>query len=205
MIILIGGAPTTGKSTMAKLLANHLNLPWISTDQIRDTMKATVTRQNYQKLFGPEGFDTPESSIDFYKKYSREEVVQIMMDEAEASWVAIKKFIEEKNRLTEGFIIEGVHILPYLVARDFKLAKGVKPLFLVDKDADRIQAVIATRGLWSKTEKYPDEVKEKELEWVTLFSQKMKTDAIEHQLPWVEMKKESDDLQSILSLLGIES
>lgn len=190
---------------MAKLLAAHLNLPWISTDQIRDTMKATVSRQEYQKLFGPEGFDTPESSIDFYKKYSGEEVVQIMMDEAEASWVAIKKFIEEKNRLTEGFIIEGVHILPYLVARDFKLVKELKSLFLVDEDGDRIRAVIATRGLWSKTEKYPDEVKVKELEWLTLFSHKIKAEATEYQLPWAEVKKESDDLQRILSLLGIES
>jgi 2-phosphoglycerate kinase len=34
-IILIGGAEGTGKSTLAKQLADHFQVPWISTDQIR--------------------------------------------------------------------------------------------------------------------------------------------------------------------------
>jgi 2-phosphoglycerate kinase len=37
---LIGGAPTVGKSTVAAALAAHLDLPWISTDQIRDILQS---------------------------------------------------------------------------------------------------------------------------------------------------------------------
>ncbi len=39
---LIGGAPTVGKSTIAAPLAAHLNLPWISTDRIRDIMRTVA-------------------------------------------------------------------------------------------------------------------------------------------------------------------
>lgn len=38
-IILIGGAPTTGKTTLAKALSRVLGLPWISTDHIRAWMQ----------------------------------------------------------------------------------------------------------------------------------------------------------------------
>lgn len=38
-IFLIGGAPGSGKSTIAKQLAERLQLPWISTDQVRRILR----------------------------------------------------------------------------------------------------------------------------------------------------------------------
>jgi 2-phosphoglycerate kinase len=38
-IILIGGAEGMGKSTLAKQLAAHFQVPWISTDQIRTILR----------------------------------------------------------------------------------------------------------------------------------------------------------------------
>lgn len=38
-IILIGGAEGMGKSTLAKQLAAHFQVPWISTDQIRTILQ----------------------------------------------------------------------------------------------------------------------------------------------------------------------
>ncbi len=38
-IILIGGAPTVGKTFIAKELSKKLFLPWISTDTIRSLMQ----------------------------------------------------------------------------------------------------------------------------------------------------------------------
>jgi 2-phosphoglycerate kinase len=43
-IILIGGAPTTGKSTLAEQLSKRLSIPWISTDQIRTVIKSAIDK-----------------------------------------------------------------------------------------------------------------------------------------------------------------
>ncbi len=39
-IIFIGGAPTVGKSYLAKKLAEELKLPWISTDTVREILRS---------------------------------------------------------------------------------------------------------------------------------------------------------------------
>ena len=49
-IILIGGAPTTGKSTMAKRLGQHLGLPWMGTDYLRTIIKKVARKEVYQLL-----------------------------------------------------------------------------------------------------------------------------------------------------------
>jgi 2-phosphoglycerate kinase len=42
-VILIGGAPGAGKSTVAEELAKHFQIPWVSTDQIRRILRPTET------------------------------------------------------------------------------------------------------------------------------------------------------------------
>lgn len=54
-IILIGGAPTVGRSTMAKFLSERLGIPWISTDQTRAIMQAVVSKDAYPALFTANG------------------------------------------------------------------------------------------------------------------------------------------------------
>ena len=46
-IIVIGGASGTGKSTLAKRLSKHCNIPWISTDQLRTVQG--ITEKNLEK------------------------------------------------------------------------------------------------------------------------------------------------------------
>ena len=56
-IILIGGMPTGGKTTIAKNLSKQLNLPWISTDQVGQIMREVATREKHPKLFTWEDYD----------------------------------------------------------------------------------------------------------------------------------------------------
>jgi len=52
-IILIGGAPTTGKSTIAMRLSEELHLPVISTDQIRTIIQSIADPHIHPNLFLP--------------------------------------------------------------------------------------------------------------------------------------------------------
>jgi len=198
-IILIGGAPTTGKSTMAQKVSEHLGLPWISTDQIREIMREVASRDALPKLFTPEGYDVER----FLTEFSVEEIVSMEIEQGEAVWSGVKKLINDDYTWTEGFIVEGVNILPQLVAQDYKDSEYIKTIFLVDEDVGRIRDVVFNRGLADDADKYSDDVKEKEVEWVLLFSQMLKTEAGKHNYKCVEVKKQEEDLQAVLSALNL--
>lgn len=196
-IILIGGAPTTGKSTAAALVAKHFNLPWISTDQIRETMRLVARREDYPKLFDPEGYDAQK----FLTEFSAAQIADMELEQGEAVWPGIKNFINDDYTWKEGFVMEGVNILPRLVAQDFFENKEIRAVFLVDEDTDRIKDVIYNRGLWDGAREYPDDLKPKEVEWVLDFSHKLKIQAEKYGYPTVEVRKQNDDLKSILAAI----
>ncbi len=196
-IILIGGAPTTGKSTVAALLARHFSLPWISTDQVREVAQIFGNRKDLPKLFTPEGYTAEK----FLNEFSAEQIVRMELDQAETIWPAVKKLISDDYNWKSGVIIEGVGILPYLVARDFRDSKDIITVFLVDEDADSIRNTVFVRGLWDSANTYPDDVKEKEVEWALLFGQKLREEAKKYNYPVIEVKKDEDDLKNFLEII----
>lgn len=139
-IILIGGAPTVGKSKMAQRLSAHLNIPWISTDQIREVMKGVLREEDYPALFRNKNI----SGEEFLNKYSTSEIVDREIEEAKETWNGVGAFIKDPYPW-KSFIVEGVAILPHLVARDFKETPNIQSIFLVDENADRIRCTKSTR------------------------------------------------------------
>lgn len=198
-IILIGGAPTTGKSTVAKLLSKHLDIPWISTDQIRQILKSVAHINDYPGLFNTEGYTAEK----FLTEYLSEQIVEMEFASGEETWMGVKNFIEDAYPWTGSYIIEGAGILPHLVSRDFKENLEIKPIFLIDEDADRIRDVVFNRGLWSSAKSYSDELKEKEVEWVQLFSHKVKNEASKYEYSLIEVSKKDSDFEKILGVLNI--
>lgn len=198
-IILLGGAPTVGKSTIAQALAKHLGIPWISTDQIREIMRVTANRTEKPELFPPADY----SGEKFLTTFSAEEIVQMEMAQGEATWPGIKKIIEDEYPWDDGFVVEGVAILPHLVAQDFSDDPDIKAVFLVDENSDRMREVIYTRGLWDSAKTYSDDVKEKEVEWATLFSHTLKAEVEKYGFPLIEVTKGQDDLQNVIKVLGL--
>jgi len=196
-VILIGGAPTVGKSTLAERVAKHFDLPWISTDQIRTIMRKVASRVDHPRLFNPDGY-TPEK---FLREFSTDEIVRIEFDQAEAVWTGASAFIKQEWTWTRGFVVEGVNILPHLVARDFMNDPQVEAVFLVDENVERIRRVIHTRGLAGAANSYSDDVKDKEVEWVTLFSRRLRADAAKYGYPLVEIRKSAADFDALLAVL----
>lgn len=198
-IILIGGAPTAGKSIMAEKLSAHFDIPWISTDQIREIIRAVANKEKFPALFRNKNF----SGEEFLNKYSVSEIVEMEIKQGIETWLGIKAFIENPYPW-EGFVVEGVAVLPHLIARDFGNNKKIKPIFLIDEDVDRTRDVVFNRGLWGDADTYPDSVKEKEVEWALLFSQQLKKEAERFNYPCIEVKKQNDDIESVLTALGLK-
>jgi len=196
-IILIGGAPTVGKSTIAAALGKHLDLPWISTDQVRSVMRAVVNRSTHPNLYGPEGMSAEE----FLTTHSAEQIVAMEFAQADAAWQANRAFIVKDFVWTNGFIMEGVNIVPHLVARDFGTDLRVQAVFLFDHDEARMRHVIYTRGLSRAARDYADSVKEKEVAWAMLFNQRLEAEAKKHGFPIVEVNKADNDIRAVVKAI----
>lgn len=199
-IILIGGAPTTGKSTIARSLSKKLELPWISTDQIRSVMKSATSYKDNPGLFVPSGYEEAEN---FLNNFSAQEISDMEFNQAYSVWSGIEKIIQDKNNWKDGCIIEGVNIIPELVNKSFKKDNTLKSIFIIDENADRAREVIFNRGLFDDADQYSDGVKEKEVDWVMIFSKKLRIEANKYKFPIVEVSKDSDDLQKVLEILSI--
>jgi 2-phosphoglycerate kinase len=196
---LIGGAPTVGKSTIAAAVAAHLDLPWISTDQIRDIMRTVADRRLHPTLFNPEGY----GATNLFDAFSTEELVEIEVAQGEAAWTGIKALIERDYTWPQGFVVEGVNLLPHLIARDFPGAADVRAVVVTETEPERMREVIFTRGIWDEAGRYPDSVKNKEFAWVLQLDAWFKDQALAHGFPVVALHKDDKDLGRILEALKI--
>ena len=192
--------PTAGKSTVAVNLSKHLNLPWISSDQIGIIMRTVAEREKNPTLFTWEDYD----GFQYLRKFTADEIADNEFAKGRAVWSGIRKLIEEDYTWSDGFIIEGDDILPYLVARDFSEVSNVKAVFIGDHDIERVRNIVYTRNfVGHDASAYPDDVKEKEVTWVLNFAEKLKNQAITHKMPWVDVEKSEHDLAKVLTALGL--
>lgn len=181
-IILIGGAPTAGKSYIAKRLAKDLGLPWISTDTIREMMRRVVSKEDFPHLLHTERYTAER----YFQEFTTDQVVEHQITESGETWRGVKALIET-DYVWGSFLVEGVGILPHLVSESFKGDLSVKPLFLLATNKERIREVVYTRGLWGEAKSYPDSVKEREVEWAYAFSMWLKSEAEKYGYPTFEI------------------
>jgi 2-phosphoglycerate kinase len=204
-ILLIGGAPLTGKTTLARKLAIEQNAAILSGDSVRSEMKKHVNETEYPSLFKT-GDGGPESAENILKKWTPEAIVALEIEQAHDIWVAIKGHLEgdirwswvadllENAENPADIIVEGVVVIPEIV-NSFQSTAILQSILLVDKNEGRIKERIYSRGLWDDADKYPDELKEYELPWVLLYSHYIESEAAKYNLKTLEVgSKESLEL-----------
>lgn len=201
-IVLIGGAPTAGKSYTARKIAEECKIPWISTDTIREQMRKIVRKKDYPSLFNHqfEQKDISKQAVAFLTKNSSDKIVKIQNQESKDVWKGVKAIIET-DYVWKSFLIEGVAILPQEVHALMKRDKRVRALFLFEKNTERIREIVYTRGLWDDARAYPDSVKEKEVEWVIKFNNYIKKETKKYNLPCIEMGNRTEYLHTIKKMV----
>ena len=194
-IILIGGAPTVGKSSLAKKLAEESHLPWISTDTIRDLMREVVKKDNYPDLF----YFTEQDLNEYLKNKTAQQIVEDQNRESRAVWKGVEAIIRTDYNW-DLFIVEGVAVLPDLIKKEY-LGNKIKPIFVLTDNKEKIKKVIYERGLWTAAEKYSDDLKNKEIEWVVAFNDWLETELKKYDYPAIRCSDKEFDIGEVKKYL----
>jgi len=135
IIILIGGSTGVGKSTIATILANRLNITRVaSTDAIREVMRASVPEKLISSLKG--------SSYNAYKNLTfppsgAEPVILGFREQVLAVNVGIEAIIERNILEKSDIIIEGAHVVPgYLNLNQYSSRAIVKQIVISVTDKE---------------------------------------------------------------------
>ncbi len=174
-IILLGGAPAIGKSTLARAIARECAFDYVSTDMIRRVARTVTKKTDYpgMHLFAE---SDPE---EYYKTHSTAEFVAHFQEEARDVFGIVQDMIKDYPAFAQrGVIIEGVNLMPEIAAAVAQ-EKGWRFYVLVAQNRETVAQTVENRGLWAKT----PEGKENEIEFVWALNQHIAQQAEEFDVP----------------------
>jgi len=139
MIFLIGGAPKTGKTTLAKKLSKVINISWISVDIIRQIARKYTDPSLHEKMFPINTIvkKIPKNNDLLYARYSIQEII----DACQKQGVSCYEAIEIMTISNAEFIIEGHQVTPELVEKllaKYGKKKLIKAIFLSKTNRKKI-------------------------------------------------------------------
>jgi 2-phosphoglycerate kinase len=171
---LIGGAPLTGKSTITQKLEGYVTVP---TDDVRTFLQNILKVEENPELFYDHGLD----AVAFYDKYKDAKTVFAHeLRQAEATQRGVDALMKS-NFPWDKIAIEGIAITPAYVDKIRTTGEyDMEWMFLYDDDVNRIRQRIYDRGLYDDADKYPDEIKEIEVEWVVMYNEFYKSECVKY-------------------------
>ncbi len=175
-LFLIGGAPLTGKTTLAAKLATREHAVVMSTDNIRDWMRGVGAPDETGHLYTGQQQTAAEyyAVFDTPAKMLAEEIAQAQ-DTQKGVLVLLEVALPWDRLVLEGIAVTPA-LIPVLLKRFSHLKLHVT--FLYDDNHERIKERVYTRGLWSSPgHTYPDSLKPDEVEWVIGYNEWYKVQA----------------------------
>jgi 2-phosphoglycerate kinase len=107
LVILVGGATGTGKSTVATEIAYRLGITRVtSTDFIRQTMRAFFTAEAMPAIH--------------HSSFEGQPLVETFLEQSETVLVGVRASIERALHEGWSIVLEGVHLVPGLVPAELE-------------------------------------------------------------------------------------
>ncbi|MHC4973982.1 MAG: hypothetical protein ACYTG3_16785 [Planctomycetota bacterium] len=128
-VILVGGAPLSGKTCLAQAIARRLETAHISTDDLSTAIRAITSAESHPALHY---LDLDGCFRDYYPSHSPERLLEDAMDFHRAAWPAIEAVAVAHANWDRPALIEGWGILPEFVAG---LGQECLAVFLIPDEA----------------------------------------------------------------------
>jgi 2-phosphoglycerate kinase len=111
-VITIGGAPLSGKTTLAKRLAAQLGYALVAIDDLGTAVRAVTSPQSHPALHPMAGWDYH----DYYLEHPPDTLIRHAAHEHETLWPAMASVIQAHLQWAGPIIMEGWQLDPVRVA-----------------------------------------------------------------------------------------
>lgn len=118
-IILIGGTPRCGKTTLAQKISKELGIPWLSTDAL-ESIAHNYTLKDKEDILFPKSLlrkKTNYSNDEMYGTFSADEIVDSYIKQADTTSQAVETLVDYASKEGWGYVIEGYHVTPKLLKK----------------------------------------------------------------------------------------
>lgn len=129
-VIILGGPPMIGKSSVARHLASRLTYGCISTDDIGLAIKSATTAETHPRLHSMDGIDYR----DYYIERSAQEILTDGMGTHEETWPGIEAVVRTHADWSYPVVFEGWAMWPERVAELLAELDTVSALWLTADD-----------------------------------------------------------------------
>lgn len=143
MYIFIGGIPASGKTYLAKKVAEETEAYHLDLDSLREEMANDTKLEYWVNFF----FNQDEEK--YLKETSCERHWKNLVAQSEAFWPTILRRVNEAIKSHRSVVIEGVNILPHLAKRDFNFLG----IFLLGESFEEVFERNKQNPRWGNTEK----------------------------------------------------
>jgi 2-phosphoglycerate kinase len=137
-VFLIGGPPKCGKTTLAKVLSQRLNISQISADTLQNIARSYIDQKDYKQKFPLrviKGRDKDET----YSQNSSDTIIKAYIEQGKTSYEAISVVTETYLTDKDDFIIEGYQVTPQIVNQIINKysSEKIRAVFLVKNDENK--------------------------------------------------------------------
>ena len=198
-VILVGGAPLSGKTTLAEGIARRLEIAHVATDDLSTAIRAVTNAETHAALHF---LDVDGCFRDYYPAHTPERLLEDAMAFHRAAWPAIEAVANAHASWDRPAVIEGWGILPEFVVG---LGAGrTAALFLVPDETVYERRCRADVSFYQGAADEEGLIESFALR-STLFSRMLEESAQERGLPVVRPSPQmsvKDTVELALDLLG---
>ncbi len=196
-IILIWWLPTSGKTTFAKYLKNQYGYEHIEADFLRNVhskiIKEVRSFHTADEFYTQ--FDTPEKATNEYFRWlnSHSEYFRTFIEE-------LYSYYNNPEDSDKNYILEWDSLIPEVLSK-FPKNGSIRSAIFVNTDLNHITKTVYTRGVFAEAEKYSDQIKPKEIEWLKNTTKRLIKESEEFGIPVFDTKNTS--YKEISDFLGV--
>lgn len=196
VIVLIGGATGTGKTTIANELAHRLGIGKVlSTDTIRQIMRMMVAPDLLPAIH--------RSSFEAWKDHPEGEaaVVEAFLEQSRRVLVGVRALLDRAIQENDSVIIDGVHLVP-----------GLMDFGEVEKRSYLVPLTISTLSRKQHLERFPQRQRSAgsrlaqryrdNFEYIVQIQEYLLEVAEEHEVPIVNNHAYDETVASVLSVVS---
>lgn len=110
-VILIGGAPGAGKTTLGRALARELDVASVTCDDLVQAAKGVTTRDSHPDLHAL----VTGNPIAYFTDSTVEQLIGDVMRQHQGSWPAVERVIRARSTWGAPIVIDGCALQPSLV------------------------------------------------------------------------------------------